>query len=160
MHTAARAVRVLAERRQLRVEVTSVVGAPYEGDADLLSRLLLNLLDNAIKFSQRNGVVEIALAERNGVYEITVADDGPGIPAAAREQIFDRLVRVDTARSRADASGTSGAGLGLSIARWVAEAHGGQLDLTVSRPGRTEFRVALPHDVIASQADFYEENAK
>jgi two-component system, OmpR family, sensor kinase len=144
VHAAARAVRGLADRRGLRLDLLAVAGAPFHGDADLLGRLLLNLLDNAIKFSQRNGVVELALEQRNGAYVITVADDGPGIPAEARERIFDRFFRVDAARSRAQSTGTSGAGLGLSIARWIAEAHGGRLELAVSRPGRTEFRVILP----------------
>lgn len=159
VHAAARAVRGLADNRGLRLELVSVVGAPYEGDADLLGRLLLNLLDNALKFSQRNGVVELGLSDRNGAYEISVADDGPGIPAEARERIFNRFFRVDAARSRAQASGTGGAGLGLSIARWVAEAHGGRLELVVSRPGRTEFRVVLPHKSAMSPESASDESA-
>jgi heavy metal sensor kinase len=152
VHVAARAVRGLAEQRGVRLVLTSVVGAPYGGDADLLGRLLLNLLDNAIKYSQRNGVVELGLVERNGTFEITVTDDGPGIPPEAREHIFDRFFRADPARSRANVSATGGAGLGLSIARWVAEAHAGRLELAVSRPGRTEFRVSLPHRVATTSS--------
>ncbi|MEO8621682.1 MAG: sensor histidine kinase, partial [bacterium] len=97
-----------------------------------------------IQYSQRNGVGELGLALRNGAIEITVTDDGPGIPPEARERIFDRFFRVDPARSRGNVSATGGAGLGLSIARWVAEAHGGRIELVASRPGRTEFRVSLP----------------
>ncbi len=150
VHAAARAVRGLAERRSVRVELMDVDGAPFEGDADLLGRLLLNLLDNAIKFSPAQGVVELGLRDRNGAYLISVTDHGPGIPPDARDRVFDRFFRVDGARSRALDSATSGAGLGLAIARWVAEAHGGLLALVESRPGHTVFLVRFPHNVRAS----------
>lgn len=146
VQTAERAERGMATRRGLRLELVSVVPAPFEGDADLLGRLLLNLLDNAIKFSKPNGVVQVSLAEVNGFYEIAVTDDGPGIPAEARDRIFDRFFRVDVARSHEGGSGTGGAGLGLSIARWVAESHGGTIQLAESRAGRTRFLVKLPVD--------------
>jgi heavy metal sensor kinase len=144
VHGATRAVRPLAERRDVRLELRPVVDAPFEGDADLLGRLLLNLLDNAIKYSPSGGSVAVALARRGGRYEITVSDDGPGIPADARERVFERFFRADAARSRVEATATSGAGLGLAIARRIAEAHRGRLGLVESRPGHTEFRVTHP----------------
>jgi signal transduction histidine kinase len=150
VHDATRALRTLADRRDVRVELAPVVDAPFRGDADLLGRLLLNLLDNAIKFSPPGGKVDVELARRNGSYEISVVDEGPGIPAEARDRVFERFFRVDAARSHAAASTTSGAGLGLAIAKWIAEAHGGRIGLVDSRPGHSEFRVTLPvaeHDV-------------
>jgi len=84
------------------------------------------------------------MTRSNGWYDINVADGGPGIPAEAQQRIFERFFRVDSARVRAESSATSGAGLGLAIARRLTEMHGGQLDLASSRPGHTVFRVRLP----------------
>lgn len=144
VHEVVRAVQGVAERRGVRLELGQLVEAPSRGDADLLGRLLLNLLDNAIKYSPEGGTVSVAMRRIDGQCEITVADEGPGIPAAAHDLIFERFFRVDSARSRSESSATSGAGLGLAIARRIAEMHGGQLQLTESRPGRTEFRLVLP----------------
>jgi heavy metal sensor kinase len=144
VHDATRAVRPLADPRAIRVELHEVVEAPFEGDADLLGRLFLNLLDNAIKHSPAGGAVAVGMSRRDGHYEIGVIDEGQGIPAESRERIFERFVRLDAARVRSDQSSTSGAGLGLAIARRIAEVHGGRLELMESRPGRTEFRVTLP----------------
>ena len=144
VHDATRAVRPLADPRAIRVELREVVEAPFEGDADLLGRLLLNLLDNAIKHSPTGGAVTVGMARRDGHYEIGVVDEGQGIPADSRERIFERFVRLDAARARSDQTSTSGAGLGLAIARRIAEVHGGRLELMESRPGRTEFRITLP----------------
>jgi two-component system OmpR family sensor kinase len=122
------------------------VDAPIVGDSDLLGRLLLNLLDNAIKHSPPGGVVGVELTVHDRHYDVTVADGGPGIPPDAQERVFDRFFRVDRARSREDTSTSGGAGLGLAIARRIAEAHGGSLDLVRSEPGRTEFRARVPRD--------------
>lgn len=148
VHDAARAARPLGERRGVRVELLAVVDAPFHGDADLLGRLLLNLLDNAIKFSTGGGTVTVALARREEGpgphYDIRVVDDGPGISPEVQERVFERFFRGDPARGRLEATETSGAGLGLAIARRIAEAHGGMLQLLSSRPGRTEFCLTLP----------------
>jgi heavy metal sensor kinase len=141
---ATRAVRPLADRRGVRIDVNQLDESPFRGDADLLGRLVLNLLDNAIKHSPAAATVAVRLGRSNGAYELTVADRGAGIPLELQHRIFDRFYRVDSARSREDESATSGAGLGLSIARWIAEVHGGRLDLAESRPGHTEFRLILP----------------
>jgi heavy metal sensor kinase len=141
---ATRAVRPLADRRGVRIEVDRLDESPFRGDADLLGRLVLNLLDNAIKHSPSAGTVDVRLDRANGSYALSVADHGSGIPPELQHRIFDRFYRVDSARAREQETATSGAGLGLSIARWIAEAHGGRLDLFESRPGRTEFRLTLP----------------
>ena len=149
VHDATRAVTSVAQQRGVEIEVREVAEAPFEGDADLLGRLLLNLLDNAIRYSPGGSTVDVALQRRNGDYEIRVGDAGPGIPSELHERVFERFYRVDTARSRAEASGTSGAGLGLAIVRRIAEVHAGRVSIAVSRPGRTEFLVTLPVKVEA-----------
>ncbi|HYW50008.1 MAG TPA: ATP-binding protein [Gemmatimonadaceae bacterium] len=141
---ATRAVRSVAGERGVDVEVRDVVEAPLLGDADLLGRLLLNLLDNAIKHSPRGGTVDVTMARRNGDCEIRVGDNGPGIPEASWEQVFDRFHRLDSARARSETSATTGAGLGLAIARRIAEMHAGRVIIATSRPGRTEFLVTMP----------------
>jgi heavy metal sensor kinase len=140
---AAQAVRPVAEQRAVRVEVRNIVEAPFRGDADLLGRILLNLLDNAIKHSPPGGVVEIGMASRNQQYQISVIDAGEGIPADIRERIFERFFRADVAREAVEHTTTSGAGLGLAIARKIAELHDGRLEVAESRPGRTELRLTL-----------------
>jgi heavy metal sensor kinase len=147
VHEAARSVRALATDRGIRVELVPLVDAPFRGDADLLGRLLLNLLDNAIKFSPRGSTVVLALARREGHYEIRVADSGPGIAPEAQAQVFDRFFRVDKTRARGAATDSAGAGLGLAIARWIAESHGGSLVLARSDATGSEFIVTLPWDM-------------
>jgi signal transduction histidine kinase len=106
--------------------------------------VLLNLLDNAIKYSPSGGTVTLALTRTSHEYHITVTDEGAGIPVEAQPHIFDRFFRADKARSRANVDSTAGAGLGLAIGRWIAEAHGGRLELVRSNGNGTEFRLALP----------------
>jgi signal transduction histidine kinase len=139
-----RTVRPLAERKGVRVEISTLVEAPLRGDADLLGRALLNLLDNAIKHSPEGAGVGVALERHGGDLKISVTDHGPGIPGDARARVFERFFRVDSARSRAESSLTSGAGLGLAISRSIVQMHGGTLDLLHSQPGETVFTLTLP----------------
>jgi heavy metal sensor kinase len=144
---AMRMVRPLADSRAVRVELRAAVEAPVEGDADLLGRLLVNLLDNAIKHSPDGGVVDIGMRRRDSVVDVTIVDQGQGIPQADRDRIFERFVRLadDRAASSEQAeSRRDGAGLGLAIARRIAEAHGGSLVVVESEPGHTEFCLTLP----------------
>ena len=141
---AARTVRSLAQERGVRVELLPLDDSPLEGDPDLLGRVLLNLLDNAIKHSPTGGTVTVALTRHPLEYHVCVTDEGPGIPAEAQMQIFERFFRVDQSRARDNRDDTSGAGLGLAIGRWIAEAHGGRLELVRSDSRGTEFRLALP----------------
>ena len=125
--SAVRAVRSVAATREVQLELRPLIEAPFHGDPDLLGRLLLNLLDNAIKYSPAGGKVEVELRQGDGEYLVTVVDAGQGIPADVQDLIFERFYRVDTARKRRETTSTSGAGLGLSIARRIAEMHGGRL---------------------------------
>jgi two-component system, OmpR family, sensor kinase len=139
-----RTVKAIADERRVGVALRDMVDAPLFGDADLLDRLILNLLDNAIKHSPEGGTIDVSMTLRDSVCDLSVVDAGPGIPPEAQPRVFERFFRVDVARSREDSTLTSGAGLGLSICSRIAEIHGGSLALVSSRPGRTEFRVSLP----------------
>jgi heavy metal sensor kinase len=141
---AARSVRHLADARGVRVQLGTLVEAPLRGDADLLGRIVLNLLDNAIKHAPPGGTVTIGMERRHENVAVSVVDSGPGIPAEAVGRLFERFFRAEASRPRHEDGATGGAGLGLAIARRIAEAHGGSLELVASRPGHTEFRLTLP----------------
>lgn len=144
VHDATRAMVQVGERRGVRVDLMQMTQAPLRGDPDLLGRLLLNLLDNAIKYSPAGATVQVTMEPGPGVHVVSVADQGPGISPDAVDSIFERFFRGDAARVRAEGSVTDGAGLGLAIARRIAVAHGGRLEVAESRPGRTVFRLTLP----------------
>lgn len=137
----ARAASVLAAQKGLRLTLNEHLPAiTVMGDDEMLKRMLLNLLDNAVKYTPEGGEVKIDLGLENGDAQIVVTDTGIGIPAAEQPRIFDRFYRVDKARSRT----LGGAGLGLSIARWILAGHGGTLSVE-SAPGQgSAFRVRLP----------------
>jgi heavy metal sensor kinase len=139
---AVRAAHPLAERRGVALHFTPDAEAPFAGDAMLLRRLLLNLLDNAIRHTPAGGRVEVTLTVEDVGYRVAVRDTGSGIPAEAQPFIFDRFFRADPARARTGEGG--GAGLGLPIARWIAEAHGGSLELEASGERGTCFALQLP----------------
>jgi signal transduction histidine kinase len=104
------------------------------GDADALARLLVNLLDNAVRHAATR--VCVSVREDGGWAVLTVTDDGPGIPPEDAERVFGRFTRLDDARARVEAAdGEEGAGLGLAIVRSTAQAHGGTVSLGDARPG-------------------------
>jgi heavy metal sensor kinase len=137
----ARAAQVLATRKGVRLTTESNSAAiDLNGDRELITRMILNLLDNAVKYTPAGGEISLALTRQNGNAEIVVRDTGIGIAEADRQRVFDRFYRVDKARSRA----LGGAGLGLSIVRWIVEVHGGDIRID-SAPGRgSTFTVDLP----------------
>ncbi len=111
-------------------------------DADRLQQVLFNLIENAIKYGRGDGHVRVGareLAEKNKV-EMWVCDDGPGIPAEARDRVFERFYRVDRARSPE----TGGTGLGLSIVKHIVQAHGGEVWLKSELGKGTTFFFTLP----------------
>ena len=140
---AVRSARVLAAMRRVSIEHAEAENAPFNGDEDLLRRMIANLLDNAVKHAPQDSVVRVALHARENRYEIDVSDCGAGVPDAARPHIFDRFFRADASRRR-DAAELGGAGLGLAIVRWVARQHGGDVALMESTGSATTFRIALP----------------
>jgi heavy metal sensor kinase len=137
----ARAAQVLAFRKGVRLKLEKdSPSIALNGDEELIRRMILNLLDNAVKYTPAGGEISLALARQNGSAEIVVRDTGIGIPEAAQPRVFDRFYRVDKARARA----MGGAGLGLSIAQWIVEVHGGAIKLA-STPGQgSTFTVVLP----------------
>ncbi|OGO40113.1 MAG: hypothetical protein A2Z04_08620 [Chloroflexi bacterium RBG_16_57_9] len=114
--------------------------AVVTGDPDRLKQLLLNLADNAIKYTPKGGQVHLALERSDGWVRIAVADTGVGIPAEDMPHIFDRFYRVDKARSREK----GGTGLGLAIAQWLAQVHGGRIEVHSEIGKGSTFTVWLP----------------
>jgi heavy metal sensor kinase len=142
-----RSVRTLVAERGLTLQLDALEEMPFRGDENLLRRLLLNLVYNAIKYTPKGGALTVSCKQDGKRYIITVSDTGPGIPAEAQPHVFERFYRADSARSRAEddsARLTSGAGLGLSIARWIAEAHDGTLELLHSSAAGSVFQLSLP----------------
>jgi two-component system, OmpR family, sensor kinase len=137
----ARAGSMLASDKNISVEFTSLPEAAFHGDEDLLRQMVLNLVDNAVKFTPAGGVVRLGLTRQADEYLLSVSDTGPGIPAEAQAHVFERFYRADKARSRAE---DGGAGLGLAIAMWIAQAHDGNLDLAASDQNGTTFIARLP----------------
>lgn len=137
----ARAARVLATQKGVRLSIrNSLPRVPLQGDDEMLKRMVLNLLDNAVKYTATGGEICVALAADNERARIVVTDTGVGIPADDQARIFDRFYRVDKTRSRA----LGGAGLGLSIARLIAEAHGGMISVESAAGRGSTFTVELP----------------
>jgi len=137
----ARAGSLLASAKGVNVELQNLPEAAFNGDEDLLRQMVMNLVDNAVKFTPAGGRVRLGLTRRAGEYLLSVSDTGPGIPAEARPHVFERFYRADKARSRAR---DGGAGLGLAIARWIARAHDGDLELADSDGVGATFVVRLP----------------
>jgi signal transduction histidine kinase len=130
--------RTLAEDTGIKVETTIADHLPIVGDPFAIGLIVQNLIDNAIKYNQRDGCIRLMAQACDGQVEVAVANKGKPIPKERAEQIFERFYR---ARSNQRAPGQ---GLGLSIARELAIAHGGQLSLVRSDSDWTEFRLTLP----------------
>jgi signal transduction histidine kinase len=111
------------------------------GDADRIAQVVANLVENAVRHSPRPGRVELAAAPvaEEGRVQIVVADEGPGIPPAEAERVFERFYRADVARGNG-----GGAGLGLAIARWIVDLHGGAIRVDGGAPSGCRMVVELP----------------
>lgn len=137
----ARAAQVLAMQKGVKLKWESdAPSIALNGDEELIRRMILNLLDNAVKYTPAGGEISLALGRQNGNAEIIVRDTGIGIPSSAQPRVFDRFFRVDKARARA----MGGAGLGLSIAQWIVEVHGGQISVASTSGAGSTFTVLLP----------------
>jgi heavy metal sensor kinase len=131
---------VLAEEKDQHLWIEGDETVQVRADRVILRQVVMNLLDNAIKYSGLRGNISIRVipADSHSV-SITIEDSGPGIPEEHRHRIFDRFYRIDEGRSR----DSGGAGLGLAIAKWGAEVHGGRLELASAATGCV-FRLILP----------------
>jgi two-component system OmpR family sensor kinase len=136
-----RAVDVLATERGVAIRAVASGEIPFRGDEDLLRRLLVNVLQNAVQHTPQGGSVAVDLRQEGDAVRIRVSDEGPGIPAGDESRIFDRFVQLDAARRGV------GTGLGLPIARWAAEMHGGTLVLERTSTVGSTFCLSLPGSI-------------
>jgi heavy metal sensor kinase len=136
-----RSSRVVAAVKNVAVEAAVVPSAAFTGDEELIRRMIVNLVDNAVGHTPGGSSVRVELDETDSGYALAVKDQGPGIPAEIREQIFERFFRGDVSRRW---NGRDGAGLGLALARWIARAHGGDVVLARSSPSGSTFVISLP----------------
>jgi two-component system OmpR family sensor kinase len=140
-----RAARVLGDARGVQIGVAHLAPeALYEGDEGLIRQLFLILLDNAVKFTPSGGQVRVSLLAGEQSYDVRVADTGHGILPSDQPHIFDRFYRADKSRSRREPGG--GAGLGLAIAKWIADLHRGTVRLEKSDEHGSVFRVEVPSE--------------
>jgi signal transduction histidine kinase len=135
---AASAARALGTAKNVQIELGALDEAAVNGDPTLLRQLFMILLDNAITFTPEGGKV-IAISEGNGRRcHVTIQDTGVGIPSSALPHVFERFFRADPARSR------GGAGLGLSIARWIVDVHRGRIEVESTEGKGTSVTVTFP----------------
>jgi len=136
---AAGAAQIVARQKNVEVTVDQFEEAPIQGDPTLVRQLIMIVLDNAVKFTDAGGQVRIRVSMREGLPTFSVEDTGIGIKQEELSRVFQRFFRGETARSRTD-----GAGLGLSIASWIAREHGADISLS-SEPGKgTNVVVTFP----------------
>jgi two-component system OmpR family sensor kinase len=133
-----RVAEVIAAGQGVSLRVSPLAELPWVGDEDLLRRMLLNVLQNAVQHTRPGGAVTIDVSSTASGVAVRVSDQGDGIPEQDQARIFDRFVQLDPARRG------SGTGLGLPIARWIAEAHGGTLVLERSEASGSTFCIVLP----------------
>jgi len=134
-------VGILAEDRRQTIQVTGSAEVELAGDRGILRQAILNLVDNAIKYSPTDSTVLIEVQRKSALTaEISITDQGPGIPMQEQTLIFDRFYRIDDGRSRE----RGGTGLGLSIAKWAVEVHLGSIGVRQSDAGGSCFYVRLP----------------
>ncbi len=138
--TTADQMSLLAEDKSIAISCSAANPVQVQGDRSRLKQVIVNLLDNAIKYTPEHGRVNLSVTNAEGQAVLEVTDSGPGIPAEALPRVFDRFFRVDQVRSR----DLGGAGLGLSIVKSICTAHGGTVQ-AFSAPGQgSRFRVELP----------------
>jgi heavy metal sensor kinase len=147
LRTACQQGATLAGAKRIRfLQSIPEAGAPALGDADTVRRLFLTLIDNAVKYTPSGGMVEVELALRPVQTEVIVRDSGIGMADEDLDRIFERFYRADKARQR----DSGGVGLGLSIARWIADAHFAQIQVESKLNSGSTFRVLFPKPEFAS----------
>lgn len=138
------AARALAQNKNIRVEVGLLTEAAYRGDAALIGEMLLNLLENAVKYTPEGGQISVGFERFDDAYRITVSDTGVGIHESDRPKIFNRFFRARPAANISKVDRVPGSGMGLSIAQWIAQAHHGSLKLIDTAEGGSTFEILLP----------------
>jgi signal transduction histidine kinase len=133
-------ISLLAEDKGVALSCDMPEALETHGSPMRLKQVVVNLLDNAIKYTPAGGKVRVALRAWNGRAVLEVADSGPGIPAESIGHIFERFYRADQARARKN----GGVGLGLSIAKSICAAHGGEIQVASAEGLGSRFRVELP----------------
>jgi signal transduction histidine kinase len=135
---AASAARALADRKGVTIDIGELEESRVRGDPALLRQLFMVILDNAVAFTPAGGHIRASVRNGGRRCHVTIADTGVGIPAAALPHVFDRFFRADPARSRA------GAGLGLSIARWIVDQHHARIELSSREGEGTTVEMSFP----------------
>jgi len=125
---------------KVHVHLNEIDQVLVNGDRDRLKQVLLNLVSNAIQYTPQGGDVFLSMSKIGEQARIIIRDTGPGIPAEDLPHIFDRFYRAEKSRTR---SSTSGFGLGLSIAHWIVEHHGGQIKVESKEGKGTSFVIWL-----------------
>jgi heavy metal sensor kinase len=138
--TTAEQMSLLAEDKGISVSCDAAQPVLVDGDRSRLKQVVVNLLDNAIKYTPEKGRIQLRVATVDGNAMLEVSDNGIGIPAEAQPRVFERFFRVDKARSR----DPEGAGLGLSIVKSICTAHGATVDVQSNGGGGSRFRVRFP----------------
>jgi signal transduction histidine kinase len=133
-----RSVDLIASERQVAIRLTAPSDLPFRGDEDLLRRCVINVLRNAVQHTPAGGTVDVDVQADASAVRIRITDHGSGIAPGDQQRIFDRFVQLDPARRG------EGTGVGLPIARWIAEAHRGTLVLERSDAGGSTFVITLP----------------
>jgi heavy metal sensor kinase len=133
---------VLAEEKEQALVIEGSEPVPVDADRLVLRQALVNVVDNAIKYSPPGSRVRVVVTGDAAIGRVDVIDAGPGISAAHRERIFERFYRVDKGRSREQ----GGAGLGLALARWAVTAHGGRIEVDSMEGEGSTFRISLPRE--------------
>ena len=144
--TTAEQMKLLADEKQITMRSDSSGPVYSFGDESRIKQVLVNLLDNGIKYSREGGQVVTTVRTEDGTAVLTVSDDGVGIPVDALPYVFERFYRAEKARPR----GTAGAGLGLSIVQAICRAHGGTVSVTSTEGKGTSVQVRLPGADLAS----------
>jgi len=133
---------ILSSEKNIDVKIKIDKDVEIEGNDELVTRLLWNLIDNAVKYSKPKGSIEIILQKRSSEAVLIVKDRGIGIPEKDLDKIFDRFYRVDKSRSRE----LGGSGLGLAICKWIIELHNGSIEVASEIDKGSQFIVTFPYN--------------
>jgi signal transduction histidine kinase len=142
-------MKVLAQEKAIALCTSIEEGIYLDGDRAHLQQVIVNLLDNAIKYTQERGTIHVSLRGEDGKIIVEVSDNGAGIPSHALPHVFERFYRADKARSRA----SGGAGLGLSIVKAICAAHGAVICVTSEEGLGSRFRVEFPSAAAADNRE-------